>query len=152
MSRELSPLGQLLETARATLGISGREAARRANITETRWRQVVRGTQTRAGGQQVTANPKPITVVAMALAVNADPTEALQAAGLDATPSVVSRLVAQTQTSVGADLDEDLVAEIERIKGLRMSTEHKLRMIRALIDTYVEDQEARDAGPDRRAG
>lgn len=156
MNRELSPLGHLLEEAREqVLRISGREAARRAGITEARWRQVVRGVQTRRDGRQVPANPKPVTVVAMALAVEIDPAEALDTAGIDASPATVAQLVQEVQSQPGSSLsdlglDAQVTAEIERIKGLSwLSTEQKLAMIRAVIDVAVEEEEARAAAARR---
>lgn len=52
-------------------------------------------------------------------------------------------------------LDADLAAEVERIGRLPLETASKLRIIRALIDAYVEDQD-HAAGPEsteqRQAG
>lgn len=77
-----TPHGYLLDRARVALGISQREAARRAKISEGRWRQVVTGVQ-RQGGVSVPVNPKAATVAAMARAVEADVAAVLEAAGLD---------------------------------------------------------------------
>lgn len=142
MDRELSALGQLLEDARARVGDTGisiREAARRSGITEARWRQVVRGRQPGRGGAVLPANPKPATVVAMALGVDTDPAAALAAAGLDADLATVTRLVAahHRATETAEPMDDQLAAEVERIAAMDgVSMENRLRMIRALRDAW----------------
>lgn len=78
---DLTALGEMLEQAREARGLSKREAARRANISEGRWRQIVAGYQ-RAGGVEVPANPRAETVINMANAVGVDVRKALDAAGL----------------------------------------------------------------------
>lgn len=76
----LTPYGLLIEDARKRLKISKREAARRAGISEGWWRQIVTGVQ-KLGGIEVPTNPKDSTLVDMAVAVEADADEVLQAAG-----------------------------------------------------------------------
>lgn len=134
MDRELTPLGRMLEGARERLGISGREAARRANITEARWRQVVTGVQTR-GGERIAVRPRALTVVAMATAVGVEPTEALAAAGHDARPERVAALVGEIQRVPASD-EQQVAAEVERIMALNMSLDARLRMVRALREAW----------------
>lgn len=80
-NRAQTPHGELLDRARAALGISQREAARRAHISEGRWRQIVTGVQ-RQGGVSLTVHPKPSTLMAMAHAVEMDAYAVLDAAGI----------------------------------------------------------------------
>lgn len=76
----MTPHGELLDRARVALGITQREAARRAKISEGRWRQVVTGVQ-RQGGVSIPVNPKPSTLAAMARAVEANVAAVMAAAG-----------------------------------------------------------------------
>lgn len=103
--RELTPHGELLDRARVALGISQREAARRAHISEGRWRQVVTGVQ-RQGGLNIPVNPKAATVAAMARAVDADVRTVLAAAGLPYSEV--------TETATDRPDLEARVAELER--------------------------------------
>lgn len=73
------PLGAFLKEQRGRMSI--REAARRADISESRWRQVEAGHQQMAGGIQVPVHPRAETVAAMAKAISADPRHALELAG-----------------------------------------------------------------------
>jgi transcriptional regulator with XRE-family HTH domain len=76
----LPEAGRLLEAARVKAGLSKREAARRAGISEGRWRQVVTGLQKQAG-VRIPVNPRPATLSAMARAVGADVARVLEAGG-----------------------------------------------------------------------
>lgn len=156
---QMTTLGELLEQARADLRISAREAARRAGISETRWRQIVSGSQVRRG-RDVPVNPKARTVVAVALAVLVDPAEALAAAGL-AVPADLALLVRDVQSTMrteqrstrGAGPVVDLTAsehtrlntEIARIEGMRLPESAKLTMLEALIRAWERYAIERDA-------
>ena len=73
------PLGQYLRDQRGRMAI--REAARRADISESRWRQVEAGVQKMAGGVEVPVHPRAETVAAMCRAISADPRKGLELAG-----------------------------------------------------------------------
>lgn len=151
-------LGVLIEHARAELRISAREAARRADISPTRWRQVVTGSQVK-GGRAVPVNPTARTVVAMALAVLADPATALQAAGY-AVPANLDLLIADIRgeqhgresAAPGPVIDlsaadhERLNREIARIEQMRLPESAKLTMLEALIRAWERYAIERDAG------
>ncbi|GAA2696318.1 helix-turn-helix domain-containing protein [Actinoplanes palleronii] len=149
MSKNLTPLGDLLEKARSeVLRISVREAARRARISDTRWHQVVTGKQRKAGAD-VPVNPTDRTVIAMASAVGVDPGDALEAAGFirlsDEHVAAILRETEEPKPSV-ADASRSLVDEIERIRNLRgVSPDDKIRMIRALVDLHEERAAATEA-------
>lgn len=136
----LTALGQLLEQAREHVHhISVREAARRAHVSDTRWRQVVTGVQTKASGR-VPVNPTARTVVAMALAVGVDAGDALRAAGLEATDEAIAAMTAEArgpQADKGA-APAGLVEEIERIKSLPIAPADRIRIANALIELYQE--------------
>lgn len=131
---DLAPteLGQLLEKARKLAdgtGISGREAARRAGISESRWRQVLRDGRA----------PAP-TVVAAALGVQADPAQALQAAGLPTDPDTVQALTeeAQRPKAPPAELVTGLAEEIDRIRRLPLPPDEKIRVAQGMIALFEE--------------
>lgn len=75
------PLGPFLRDARGRMSI--REAARRADISESRWRQVEAGVQKMAGGVEVPVHPRAETIVAMCRAISADVSRGLELAGHD---------------------------------------------------------------------
>lgn len=125
-------LGTLIEDARKAIGISGREAARRAGLSESRWRGIIRDNTAPAR-----------TVVAMALATGANPAEALTAAGNSATPEAVSAMVAEIQARAETRPDygtpvSGLAEEIERVKTLPLPPAEKIRIANALIEMYEE--------------
>lgn len=73
------PLGDFLREQRGKMSI--REAARRAGISESRWRQVELGYQQMAGNIKVPVHPRPETVAAMCNAVATDVRRGLELAG-----------------------------------------------------------------------
>lgn len=110
--RARTPHGDLLDRARIALGISQREAARRADISEGRWRQVVTGVQ-RQGGVSIPVNPKPSTLVAMARAVEADVDAVFDAAGLAAPDD---RPATNTKAATMADLQQQVEELRDRLE------------------------------------
>jgi hypothetical protein len=147
-TRKLTPLGALLEEARAdVLRISASEAARRARMSESRWRQVVTGVQRKAGAD-VPVNATDRTIVAMAHAVGVEPAEALEVAGRAdvSAESIAAMLQEIRRPAVGVQADSP-VDEIERIRNLRgVSPDDKLRMIRAVVDLHEERAAAAHQG------
>jgi transcriptional regulator with XRE-family HTH domain len=161
---DLTELGALLEHARAELRISGRDAARRAGISPTHWRQVVTGSQVKRG-RSVPVNPAPRTVVAMALAVVIDPADALAAAGLTV-PANLDLMVEDVRAELrgretaapgpvvdlSADERRRLTTEIARIERMRLPESAKLTMLEALIRAWERVANERDAGSGSAAG
>jgi hypothetical protein len=141
--RKLTPLGALLEEARAdVLRISASEAARRARMSESRWRQVVTGVQRKAGAD-VPVNATDRTIVAMAQAVGVDPAKALEVAGKAgvSAESIAAMLEEIRRPATGQAVPDAgaLVDEIERIRHLRgISPNDKIRMVKALVDLHEE--------------
>ncbi len=140
----LTPLGELLEHARErVLHISARRAADRAGISGTRWRQVVTGVAWR-GGEPTAVRSTPRTVVAMALAVEVDPAEALRAAELDVAPEAVEAIVRDLQApsdqaaGVTNAAPRGLADEIERIRDLPIDPADKIRIVNTLIDVWQQ--------------
>lgn len=83
MTDNLTPHGVILEAARERLGLTKRAAAKRADYSESRWRQIVTGVQKMGGGVEVPARPTPKTLRAMSAAVDADVNQVLIAAGFE---------------------------------------------------------------------
>lgn len=70
---DASPEGHLIQAVLADLPISQREAARRARISEARWRQITSGYQTVSGSHlPVVAPPRTLARMAHALGVRPD--------------------------------------------------------------------------------
>lgn len=168
MTRALTPLGELLEHARAdVLHISIREAARRAGISEAHWRHVVAGQQVK-GGEAIPVRPTMRTVVAMARAVNVEPEDAARAQGYEADEvGAVTADIDRTSWRDNIERQADQVGrylmllvqdretgdaladEIKRIEEMKNLTPAARRAaIRALINLFVEEAEV-EPGPRR---
>jgi hypothetical protein len=74
------PEGALIERAMKMKGISARQAARDAHLSDARWRQIVNGYQSAGQGQAVVVVGPDETIARMAHAVDVTP-EQLRAAG-----------------------------------------------------------------------
>jgi transcriptional regulator with XRE-family HTH domain len=73
------PLGDYLREQRGKMSI--REAARRADISESRWRQVELGYQTMGGGIKVPVQPRAETLAQMCKAIAGDVRRGLELGG-----------------------------------------------------------------------
>lgn len=93
------PLGEYLREQRGRMAI--REAARRAEISESRWRQVEAGVQKMAGGIEVPVHPRPETVANMCRAISADVRRGLDLAGHN--PDQYAWLVAEPTERLGTE-------------------------------------------------
>lgn len=93
------PLGDFLRTERGRMSV--REAARRAELSESRWRQVEAGVQKMAGGIEVPVHPRPETVAAMCQAIGADVARGLELAGHD--PAQYRWLVQAAPATTGVE-------------------------------------------------
>lgn len=135
---DLPPLGKLLEDARKRIPLSKREAARRAKISEARWRQIVTGWQN-PNDPTVPARPRHNTVIAAARAVGVDPAEALEAAGLDPAAGDEPEPPVEDLSVRKVLLAEDLtVAQQEAIirRLISEKNEHQ-RKLNALVDELI---------------
>jgi len=111
-TRDLTPYGRIIEAARGKVSV--RAAAKRAEISEGWWRQVVAGVQ-KAGGILIPVNPSDTTLVAMATAVGADVEAVLRAAGYapDEISSAMQEVDAQP-SGIKDYSDDDLLKEVRR--------------------------------------
>lgn len=119
------PEGEALERARQRARLSQREAARRADISETRWRQITKGHHI-AGGVAVPDYGPAETIARMALAVGLTPEE-LDATGRDDAlifMPLLQHMVATPATDTPQNLtdipDDALLAEL----GRRLAERH----------------------------
>ena len=138
-TEELSPAGQLLEAARGSM--SKREAARRADISEGRWRQIVTGVQRMGKGNVIPTTTKPETLTAMARAVRADVHAVLTAAGFEPPKK-------DSSDGVGAGADDDADEEdflYQRRQGLtdeqwRAEKRRMRAVLNAMFDQAAEER------------
>jgi hypothetical protein len=130
MTDDLGRLGDAVRQRRTQeLRISAREAAARAGISRNAWVGIEgarnRPQERNRAGIEDVLGWAPGSIAAIL-------------AGGEPTPAD------RSATAPDADLDERLVAEIERIQALPMSADHRLRMIRALVCTYEDARRARE--------
>ena len=128
------PLGEYLRTARGRMSI--REAARRADISESRWRQVEAGVQKMAGGIEVPVHPRAETIVAMCKAISADVARGLELAGHD--PEHYAWLVQPEVQAMPADVRHEWFSKLSReereavlVELQRLNTDLEVRRNRA---------------------
>lgn len=114
------PLGEYLREQRGKMSI--REAARRADISESRWRQVEAGYQRMAGGIEVPVHPRAETVAAMCRAISADVTRGLELAGHNPDqyawllePQLADESSREWFTSLPREDREQVLAELQRL-------------------------------------
>jgi hypothetical protein len=116
------PLGDYLREQRGNMSI--REAARRADISESRWRQVEAGYQRMAGGIEVPVHPRAETVAAMCRAISADVRKGLELAGhkpsqwewlLEDHTEGLAEADREWFTSLPRDEREQVLAELQRL-------------------------------------
>lgn len=114
------PLGTYLRDQRGKMSI--RAAARRADISESRWRQVEAGYQQMAGDVRVPVHPRPETVAAMCKAISADVQRGLELAGHDPThyPWLLDAAMPTEEslawfTDLPRDEREQVLTELQRL-------------------------------------
>lgn len=128
---DTTPLGELIEQAREEKGLSKREAARRAGISEGRWRQVVSGQQ-KSGNVTIRVNPRPATIVAMARAVGVDEKKAMDAAGYTSWIPQFAPAVEHVD-AIDVPADDPVEALIEEIyANAHMPEERKQELVRLI--------------------
>lgn len=161
MTRKPEPLpeGRLLKTALARAGMSARQAAKKAGITEARWRQIVNGYQTPARGLHVPVRGPASTVAAMARAVGLTPQQ-LRDAGRDDAAEALDELLLGAPTTPEdptpwhGDLNgpTDLLHEGERLRwrphdGGRL---YELTVEGIVFEAALETQDLSEAVPELR--
>lgn len=107
----LPPEGILIKKALATSGMTQREGARRARISETRWRQIVAGHQT-IGGKRAEFRSPDTTLARMAHVVGATP-EQLETAGREGAADALRALRERLQEANSQALSADSQARVD---------------------------------------
>lgn len=82
---EPSPIAQTIENYRKAEGVSVRSAAKKASLSEGRWRQIAKGYQQATKEVRIPVNAPTETLVRMALALHMTP---YNFSGLDSSPEV----------------------------------------------------------------
>ncbi|WP_067565958.1 helix-turn-helix domain-containing protein [Nocardia acidivorans] len=114
--------GRLLQTARETAGLSKREAAKRAGISESRWRQLEAGYEL-IRKQTFPVKTTPETVAQVAASVGASRDELLEAAGFD--PAMV-------------DIPDAVIVKPVDVAGLTTDNVEKVRAFVAFLKSQQE--------------
>lgn len=145
------PEGALLSRAlrSRTPRMSARTAARLADISEARWRQIVAGYASAGHGQYVAVKAPPDTLARMARVVDVPPTQLEEAGRPDAAAALRGMLAGGAE---GMSTTERLDHMREEVKQLRYATDREKRMILAIIDAERESLVTRtdDEDPDSR--
>lgn len=109
-----------IDRMRQDEGLSIRQAARRAGISDGRWRQLAKGYSAAGGGMKIPANPTAETLAAMARAVGMPPEQLREFGEPEAARVLVGRAVRERDWEV--DLSEvpaeDLLAELSARLGV----------------------------------
>ena len=116
------PEAELIAAALKRARISGREAARRAGISDVHWRQIVSGYQTVSGTRVPVTGPA-ATIARMASVVGVTPEELAEAGRNDAADA----LRALPDTS--ASQTSDLAAQVEALRARLAELEERFNQI-----------------------
>lgn len=130
---EPQPEGKLITDARKRARLSGREAARRAGISEGRWRQIVNGYMVVTKGVYSPVVGAPAdTVARMAHSVDVTP-EQLEEAGRADAAEELRKLNAGDRAAAG-QVPDDLDRRIARMKA----DPKKWRRLEKIVDLVEE--------------
>jgi transcriptional regulator with XRE-family HTH domain len=122
--------GALLTNALAAAGLSAREAARRAGISEGRWRQIAGGYQVVSPGVYAPVHGPAQTVARMAAAAGVTPAQLTGAGRPDAATALASRRADASQEQILQRVREmspeqarELLAAITVQLGIRVTAD-----------------------------
>ena len=123
------PWGVLLIKALADARLSAREAARRAGISEGRWRQIASGYQVVSPGVYAPVHGPAQTLARMAAVAGVTPAQLTEAGRADAAKSLASReadasheLMLQRVREMNPEQARELLAAIAVQLGIRVPT------------------------------
>jgi transcriptional regulator with XRE-family HTH domain len=128
---EGTPFGRAVRTRREDLGLSQAKAARIANVSVARWRQIEQGYEKR-GPIRIPANPSRDTVKKFATALKWSKNQALILAGFE--PDDDNLPVEASQLT---EHDQDLVDRITKLPP------RYHQAVRAVIDAFGDDTDTR---------
>lgn len=175
-----TPEGRLIEEAAKASGRSTRQLAANAGMSDTRWRQVVRGWQENAAGKVIEARASDEALARMAYVVKVEPGQLIEAGREGAAEALkrYKRLLPASSTflaerGLGGELvirdKDDTITfarvgpppageldEIDLIYASRMSPREKLLRIRQVLElralAEAEEAQAREKAPAEEAG
>lgn len=133
------PEGELITAALKRKKMSAREAARRAGISDARWRQITSGYQT-VSGTRVPVSAPAETVARMAQVVGVT-SEQLATAGREDAAEALRDLAPPGEPEQGPPTVEELAAELAEVKRKNRELEQRF-----------EQFEAKQRETDRRRG
>lgn len=137
---EPPPWGALITAALASEGISAREAARRAGLSEGRWRQITGGYQVVSPGIYAEVRGPAATVARMAAVAGVTPAQ-LRAAGRDDAAKMLATQRDRKQET-GAEM-------LERVRA--MDTEQARELLATIAQQLgISLPAAHDSGDDAR--
>jgi hypothetical protein len=146
-----TPEGRLIEKAAKASGRSIRALAANAGMSDTRWRQVVRGYQQNSSGITIEARATPQTLARMAISAGVTPGE-LEEAGREDAAEQQRRILNQMATDSVAPLPVGAPGqqsdEIDMIVASNMTAREKLLRIRQVLElrAQADADELRTAG------
>jgi hypothetical protein len=138
-----TPEGRLIEKAATYSGLSARALAANAGMSDTRWRQVIRGWQPGANGTQVEARASAVTLARMALAVGVT-VEQLAEVGREDAAQQLGRIQAEQQSGSSVvplpatDSSDAAADEIELIYASNLPAGRRLELIRMVLRLRAE--------------
>lgn len=109
------PEGVLIEAARQAAGMSAREAARRAGISEGWWRQVVRGYQTVPGGGYGPVRGPSATIARMAIAAGGITPEQMKDQGQRPDAAAAMEMIRTVRAAAGSESEAAPIAGEARV-------------------------------------
>jgi hypothetical protein len=156
-----TPEGRLIEEAAKATGRSIRALAANAGMSDTRWRQVIRGHQQGPGGRTIEARASATALARMAIAVKVDP-EQLEEVGRGDAADEQRRILEVMQRDSIAPLNagvshSPVSSAIEMIYASpSMTNRQKLQAIAKVLrlesELAAEEATQRDAAPANNAG
>jgi hypothetical protein len=155
--------GRLIEDATKASGRSIRSLAANAGMSDTRWRQIMKGSQPGPGGEHIQVVAPALTLAKMAAVLQLDPAELVKTGRTDAADLLVHDrgidLITRTaegdtvtfvQVKGQVNRDVHMNDEIDLIyRSTTMSPLQKLEMIRMVLElrAQVEEDRKRQEAP-----
>jgi hypothetical protein len=133
------PWGALITAALGRAGMSAREAARRAGISEGRWRQITGGYQVVSAGVYAPVRGPAATVAKMAAVVGVTAAQLAESGR----PDAAAAMAAAPQTAAGGDEVLRRVREMDQDQARELLATIALQLGVALPDARSDDRERR---------
>lgn len=129
--------GALIEAALKRLGVSARQIAPRANLTEARWRQIVNGYASAGANQYNTVRAPADTLARMAAAVGVSPEQLEEADRADAAAELRTLVSGNPGVPEGYSRDPAFI----RVMTSDLPDGQKRRIVRMLLDERTASEQ-----------